>query len=86
MQFHDVAAEGTHRDKTVYLTNSMTVLRGNTFSSQVINQSSLAVRKVCNGAGELSYLWMFQPYTPGQQLYYMIYDGAGRIKQANPHN
>jgi len=92
VQFHDVAADGIHRNKTVYLTNNMVHMYYSgspepvVNQEQVANQASLMVRMVANGAGEVTFLGLCSPYT-GTTFpnLYNIYEGAGRMKQIQYH-
>jgi len=94
VQFHDVAAEGTHRTKTVYLTNNMAHIYYSgagdepvANQEQVANQASLMVRMVANGAGEVTFLGLCGPYSGNvAPTAFNIYEGAGRLKQIQNHS
>lgn len=86
--FFDVAADGTHRGKTAYLTNNfVTYYPDNTGEAeQVLNQSSLLIRMVANGSGEIAYLSLCGPYDPvnwTNDAYTKVYEGAGKLKAPN---
>lgn len=83
--FFDVAAEGIHRNKTAYLTNNFATYAPDTTgeAEQVLNQSSLLIRMVANGSGEIAYLTLSGPYDPynySNDAYTKVYEGAGKLK------
>ncbi|MFG0262020.1 MAG: LamG-like jellyroll fold domain-containing protein, partial [Novipirellula sp. JB048] len=72
--YDDPAAEGTHRRKTVYLTNNIVGGDG-----VIFNNSSLLIRMLVNGAGELSYLSL--PAPDGDPAKPLFYKGGGELSQ-----
>ena len=81
--FNDASASGTHRNKTAYLSNNMMidVRQGGTPAESVpviSSQSSLMVRIVVNGEGEVAYLNIPDP--TNTFLNNLIYEGSGRAR------
>lgn len=74
IQFHDVAAEETHRSKTIYLTNIFNFVGAN-YGTSFTSSSSLLIRMVVNGASEVAYLNLFPS---GGTL---IYEGGHQVKK-----
>ena len=80
--YFDVAAEGSHRTKTAYLTNNFTLYAedtgyaGDDFNEDIFSQSSMLVRMIANGSGEVSYLNSLQTTW---NVY--VYRGAGCVRQ-----
>lgn len=75
LRYRDAAAEGTHRNKDVYLTS----LFGNMpdLPDDIFPQGGQLLRMALNGAGELAYLNIEHPnYTIGY-----VYEGGGVLKQ-----
>jgi len=80
VSYNDASAEKTHRRKKVYLTNNFSEQAWNGLPS-VYNSSSLLVRMVVNGAGEVAYFNLFNPSSPYEWVNYVegkvqyVYDG-----------
>ncbi|MEM9347931.1 MAG: LamG-like jellyroll fold domain-containing protein, partial [Planctomycetota bacterium] len=73
----DASAQGTHRTKTAYLTNSIFIPDINAESGDIYNQSAMMIRMVVNGAGEVSYLNIPDPNGGNAAA---VYEGAGRLR------
>jgi RHS repeat-associated protein len=76
IQFDDVAADGSHRQKTAYLTNNAVT---DSTSTLVYNQSSLAIRFLTDNAGDVRYMNVSIPDSTQNAAY--VYEGAGKMKQ-----
>jgi len=78
--YDDVAADGTHRRKTVYLSNNYAIPNITEENAQIVNQASLLVRMVVNGDNEVSYLNAPNPnHASNNEI--LIYEGAGSLRR-----
>lgn len=73
IHYFDPAAEGTHRKKDVYLTNSTWV---DPVTQQAYTQTGNLVRKLVNGAGEVSYLIRSAQDPIAHRNTYYVYKGG----------
>ena len=72
IEIQDAAAEGTHRTKKVWFTAAL-------FDGQ--NQASGRIRKMENGAGELSYAVWDEPRPDGPGFYTLAYSGGNTVQR-----
>jgi RHS repeat-associated protein len=76
--YNDAAADGTHRRKSVYLTNQITLFPEDTDEEEaLVNQPSLVLRTIVNGEGEVTYVNIPAPGWGGNET--LVYDGGGRL-------
>jgi len=78
--YDDASADGTHRRKTVYLTNNFGEQLDGFIDDlpSVWNKASLLVRMVKNGDGEVSYLNISDANNWSR---WWVYEGQGKVKE-----